>query len=55
MGCYTNLNLPSRVDMLSRYIEDYDADGLLVNSVKSCNSFSSGQLLMLREVEPAPP
>jgi benzoyl-CoA reductase subunit B len=51
MGCYTNLNLPTRVDMLVRYIQDYDADGLLVNSIKSCNSFSAGQLMMLREVE----
>jgi len=51
MGCYTNLNLPSRVDMLSNYVRDYDADGFLVNSVKSCNSFSSGQLMIMREVE----
>jgi benzoyl-CoA reductase subunit B len=51
LGCYTNLGLPSRVDMLSRYVQDYNADGFLINSVKSCNSFSSGQLLMLREVE----
>jgi benzoyl-CoA reductase subunit B len=51
MGCYTNLNLPSRVDLLSRYVEEYSADGLLINSVKSCNSFSAGQLMILREVE----
>jgi benzoyl-CoA reductase subunit B len=51
MGCYTNLNLPSRVEMLSRYIKDYEADGLLINSIKSCNSFSAGQLMILREVE----
>jgi benzoyl-CoA reductase subunit B len=51
MGCYTNLNLPSRVEMLARYIADYDADGLLINSIKSCNSFSAGQLMILREVE----
>ena len=51
LGCYTNLDLPTRVDILCRYLEDYDADGLLINSVKSCNSFSAGQLLMLREVE----
>ncbi len=50
-GCYTNLSLPARVEMLSRYVREYRADGLLVNSVKSCNSFSAGQLLMLREVE----
>jgi benzoyl-CoA reductase subunit B len=37
--------------MLCRYIEEYQADGLLINSVKSCNSFSAGQLLMLREIE----
>jgi benzoyl-CoA reductase subunit B len=51
MGCYTNLNLPTRVEMLSRYVKEYQADGLLINSIKSCNSFSAGQLMMLREVE----
>jgi benzoyl-CoA reductase subunit B len=51
MGCYTNLDLPTRVAILARYVEEYQADGLLVNSVKSCNSFSAGQLAMLREVE----
>jgi len=51
LGCYTNKNLGSRVDKIVRYIEDYDADGLVINSVKSCNSFSAGQLLILREVE----
>ena len=51
LGCYTNLSLPSRVDLISRYVRDYDADGLLVHSIKSCNSFSAGQLMILREVE----
>ena len=51
LGCYTNLSLPARVALLERYIRDYGADGLLINSVKSCNSFSAGQLLMLREIE----
>jgi benzoyl-CoA reductase subunit B len=51
LGCYTNLNLPSRTDMIARYVADYQADGFLINSVKSCNSFSAGQLLILREVE----
>ncbi len=37
--------------MISRYVEDYQADGFLINSVKSCNSFSAGQLMILREVE----
>jgi benzoyl-CoA reductase subunit B len=51
LGVYTNRNLPMRIDMLANYIEDYDADGLLINSIKSCNSFSAGQLLIMREVE----
>jgi benzoyl-CoA reductase subunit B len=51
MGCYTNLNLPSRVALIEQYVRDYEADGFLINSIKSCNSFSSGQLLILREVE----
>jgi benzoyl-CoA reductase subunit B len=40
-----------RIDMLVNYINEYEADGLLINSIKSCNSFSAGQLLMMREVE----
>ena len=51
LGCYTNRSLPTRVDLLTRYVQDYQADGLLINSIKSCNSFSAGQLLILREVE----
>jgi benzoyl-CoA reductase subunit B len=51
LGCYTNLNLPTRVDLIARYVRDYAADGFLINSVKSCNSFSVGQLVMLRELE----
>ncbi|MBK8256274.1 MAG: benzoyl-CoA reductase subunit B [Polyangiaceae bacterium] len=50
-GCYTNLSLPQRIDLIEKYVHEYQADGLLVNSVKSCNSFSSGQLLILREIE----
>ena len=51
LGCYTNRNLPTRVDILAKYIEDYEADGLLINSIKSCNSFSAGQLMIMNEVE----
>ncbi len=50
-GCYTNLNLPGRVELLTRYMEEFQADGFLINSIKSCNSFSAGQLLILREIE----
>ena len=51
LGCYTNMNFSQRIDMICRYMDEYQADGLLINSIKSCNSFSAGQLLMLREVE----
>jgi len=51
LGCMSNMNLPQRIDMLCNYMDEYQADGLLVNSIKSCNSYSAGQLLVLREVE----
>ncbi len=51
LGCYTNLSLPARVELISDYVRDYQADGFLINSVKSCDSFSAGQLVMLREIE----
>jgi len=51
LGCYTNRNLPNRVNMLVDYINEYQADGLLINSIKSCNSFSAGQLMMMQQVE----
>ena len=51
LGCYTNLSLPERAKMVAEYVRDYHADGFLINSVKSCNSFSAGQLLILRKVE----
>ena len=51
LGCYTNLGLPTRTNLLENYIREYHADGFLINSVKSCNSFSVGQLLILRQLE----
>lgn len=51
LGCYTNLSLPARTKLLESYVKKYKADGFMINSVKSCNSFSAGQLLMLRELE----
>ena len=50
LGCYTNRNLPSRVAMLEQYLDEYQADGVVINSIKSGNSSSAGQLLILREV-----
>ena len=51
MNCYTNLNLQQRTDLMSKCITEYGADGFLVNSIKSCNSFSAGQLMMMQELE----
>jgi benzoyl-CoA reductase subunit B len=51
MNCYTNLNIPQRIDLLEKCIKDYQADGYITNSIKSCNSFSAGQLGMMRELE----
>lgn len=51
MGCYTNLSLPQRIDLLERLVKEYRADGFLVNSIKSCNSFSVGQLVIMRQLE----
>ncbi len=51
LGCYTNLSLPQRIDLIADYVRDYHADGYIFNSIKSCNSFSAGQLVMMRELE----
>ena len=51
LGCYTNRNLPMRVDMIEQAMEEFQADGFLINSIKSCNSFSAGQLMIMREIE----
>jgi benzoyl-CoA reductase subunit B len=51
MTCYTNLSLPTRIALLEDHIREYRADGFLINSIKSCNSFSAGQLLTMRELE----
>ncbi len=51
MNCYTNLNLPQRIDLLGHCIKRYHADGFLINSIKSCNSFSAGQLMIMRDLE----
>ena len=51
MNCYTNLNLQQRVELLGKCITDYHADGFLVNSIKSCNSFSTGQLMIMQTLE----
>ena len=51
LKCYTNNNMPQRVDLIEQYMNEYEADGFLTNSIKSCNSFAAGELLMMREIE----
>ncbi len=43
MNCYTNWNLGMRAGLLHQYMDEYDADALVIHSVKSCRSFSVGQ------------
>lgn len=49
LTCYTNLNLGMRTDLLHRYAQEYEADAIVIHSVKSCRSFSVGQADM-REI-----
>ena len=51
LGCYTNLSLPNRLDLLEQYMDEYDADGFVIHSVKSCKAFGAGQVLLLSELE----
>jgi benzoyl-CoA reductase subunit B len=51
LSCYTNNNMPQRVDLIEQYMNEYEADGFLTNSIKSCNSFAAGELMMMREIE----
>ncbi len=39
---YCNLNMIGRVDLLERYVKEYEADGLIIHAIKSCRSFSMG-------------
>ncbi|MBI4416343.1 MAG: 2-hydroxyacyl-CoA dehydratase [Euryarchaeota archaeon] len=43
MNSYTNWNLGLRLDLLRQYLREYEADALIIHSVKSCRSFSVGQ------------
>nr|MBC8248022.1 2-hydroxyacyl-CoA dehydratase [Deltaproteobacteria bacterium] len=51
MTNYCNLSLQDRIKIMENYIKDYQADGFLVGSLKSCKSFAAGQLMMLQELE----
>jgi benzoyl-CoA reductase subunit B len=41
--CYTNQDLARRGRMIADYARDYEADAIVIHSVKSCRSFSVGQ------------
>ena len=43
LGCYTNQSLPMRSGLIRSYVDEYDADAVVIHSVKSCRSFSVGQ------------
>jgi benzoyl-CoA reductase subunit B len=39
----TNRNMLQRYDQIRRYVEEWNADGLIIHFVKSCRLFSAGQ------------
>lgn len=39
----TNRNLLQRYEQIRRYVEDWNADGIIIHFVKSCRLFSAGQ------------
>ena len=43
VNCYTNWDWTLRRAMLERYVKEYEADALVIHSVKSCRAFSMGQ------------
>jgi len=43
INCYTNWNWGMRSDLIRKYVEHFEADALVIHSVKSCRSFSVGQ------------
>jgi benzoyl-CoA reductase subunit B len=43
LGCYTNQSLPMRSELIRSYVKEYEADAVVIHSVKSCRSFSVGQ------------
>ena len=43
LGAYVNLAWPLRRQLLARYIEEYNADAVVIHGIKSCRSFTAGQ------------
>jgi benzoyl-CoA reductase subunit B len=39
----TNRSIVARYDQIRRYVEDWEADALVIHSIKSCRLFSAGQ------------
>ncbi|MBI3092383.1 MAG: 2-hydroxyacyl-CoA dehydratase [Candidatus Tectomicrobia bacterium] len=42
LHCFPNFSMPQRVALLNRYVEDYNAECLIVHAAKSCRSYSMG-------------
>lgn len=50
-NCYANHGLKIRTEVMEKHIRDFHADGILFNSIKSCKSYITGQLVMVKELE----
>ncbi len=48
--CYTNLGGEVRAELLTKLVQEYEADGLVILSPKSCKPFSVGQTVIMEQV-----
>lgn len=42
LHCFPNFSMPQRIALLKRYLEEYQAECLIVHAAKSCRSYSMG-------------
>lgn len=50
-NCYANHGIKTRTEVVEKNVRDFHADGILFNSIKSCKSYITGQLVMVKELE----
>ena len=50
-NCLGSSGINARLEVIMKEIQDYNADGFMVNSIKSCKAFITGQLVMIKELE----
>ncbi len=43
LGAYVNQAWPLRRELITRYVDEYSADAVVIHGIKSCRSFTAGQ------------